>query len=42
MTIPRFIQLRKSLKPMGQSRHGVTHSMEAQTHPLVGSILRLT
>jgi hypothetical protein len=29
VTIPRFIQLRKSLKPMGQSRHGVTQVMEA-------------
>jgi hypothetical protein len=36
MAIPKFIQLGVPLpllKPMDQSRHGVTHSMEAQAHP---------
>jgi hypothetical protein len=35
MAIPKFIQLGVPLpllKPMDQSRHGVTHSMEAQAH----------
>jgi hypothetical protein len=31
---------KKSLKPMGQSRRGVTQVMEAQVHPLVVTIPR--
>ncbi|SEH70547.1 hypothetical protein BAZSYMA_ACONTIG169893_1 [Bathymodiolus azoricus thioautotrophic gill symbiont] len=41
LAIPRFIQLSKPLLPlksMAQSRHGVTHNMEAQVHPLAMAI----
>jgi hypothetical protein len=43
VAIPRFIQLGMPLlplKPMGQSRHGVTQILEAQMHPLVAVIPR--
>jgi vacuolar-type H+-ATPase subunit F/Vma7 len=41
VAIPRFIQLGMPLpplKPMAQSRRGVTQMLEAQVHPLVVAI----
>jgi hypothetical protein len=43
VTIPRFIQLQVPLlplKPMAQSKRGVTQVMEVEMHPLMVSIPR--